>query len=71
MNYIRVRSSNIEAVGYEEDSRTLGVRFQGGGEYYYSGVPQNVYDGLVSASSVGRYFDRYVKKAGYRCRKIR
>jgi len=31
MNYIRVSSSNIEAVGYEEDSQTLGVRFQGGG----------------------------------------
>lgn len=31
MNYIRVRSSNIEAVGYEEDSQTLGVRFRDGG----------------------------------------
>lgn len=71
MNYIRVRSSNIEAVGYEDDSQTLGVRFQAGGEYHYSGVTQSIYDGLISASSVGRYFDRYVKKAGYPCRKIR
>ncbi len=64
-------SSNIAAVGHEEDSQTLDVRFQSGGEYHSPGVPQNVYDGLRSASSVGRYFDRYVKKPGYLCRKIR
>ena len=64
MNYVRVRSSNIESVGYEEHSQTLGVRFYGGGEYHYSGVPRRVYEGLLSASSVGRYFDRYVQKAG-------
>jgi hypothetical protein len=71
MNYIRVRSSKIKAVGYEQDSQTLGVCFQGGGEYHYSGVPQRVYDDLLFASSVGQYFDRYVKNAGYPCRKIR
>lgn len=71
MNYVRVRSSNIESVGYEEDSQTLGVCFQGGGEYHYSGVPRRVYDGLLSASSVGRHFDSYIKKAGYPCRRIR
>jgi len=71
MNYVRVRSSNIEAVGYEKDSQTLGVCFQGGGEYHYSSVPQRVYDSLLSASSIGRHFDRYIKNAGYPCRKIR
>lgn len=71
MNYVGVRSSNIEAVGYEEQSQTLGVCFHGGGEYHYLGVPRHVYDGLLSAPSVGRYFDGYIKKAGYPCRKIR
>jgi hypothetical protein len=30
-------------------------------------VPERIYDRLLSASSVGRHFDKYVKKAGYRC----
>ena len=71
MKYVRVSSSNIEAVGYEEATQTLGVRFMGGGEYHYFRVPETVYNGLLSASSVGRYFDGYVKKAGYRCQQVR
>jgi hypothetical protein len=71
MNYVSVSSSNIEAVAYEEDTRILGLRFKGGGEYHYFSVPESVYSGLLSASSVGQYFDRHVKKAGYRCQQVR
>jgi len=71
VNYVLVSSSSIDAVGYEQGSQTLGIRFQGGGEYHYSGVHERIYDRLLSASSVGRYFDRYVKKAGFRCHKVR
>jgi hypothetical protein len=34
-------------------------------------VPQHCYEGLMSASSKGSYFDAYIKKAGYRYRKVR
>ena len=71
MKYVRVSSSNIESVGYEEDSQTLGVCFKGGGEYHYLEVPRRVYDDLLSASSVGRFFDSHIKKAGYPYKKIR
>jgi hypothetical protein len=58
-------------VGYDAESSTLGVRFKSGGAYEYYGVPEHVYHGLLTASSVGRYFDANVKKAGYRFSQIR
>ena len=65
MDYVQVSSSNIAAVAYDDASNTLGVRFLNGGEYHYHGVPRSVFDGLLEASSVGRYFDANVKKPNY------
>jgi hypothetical protein len=65
-----VVSSNLASVGYDPNTRTLEVQFHSGGIYQYSGVPQPVYADLMAASSHGRFFDRYVKKARYPYRKI-
>lgn len=70
MNYQRVSSSNIAAIGYDESSETLGIQFLNGGEYEYYNVPDTEHDGLMSASSHGRYFNDRIKDR-YRCRKIR
>ena len=70
MEYVNVASSNIAAVGYDEGSNTLGVRFLNGSEYHYFGVPRSIFDGLRSAGSVGRFFDEHVKKAGYSYNRI-
>ena len=59
------RARNVSAVGYEDDTSTLGVRFHSGSEYHYTGVPRGIYEGLLSAPSVGSFFDTYVKKSGY------
>jgi hypothetical protein len=40
-----------------------------GGVFQYPGVPINIYQGLIAASSHGSYFDAYIKKAGYPYRK--
>lgn len=71
MNYESVDSSTLDAVAYDEASSTLGVRFKNGSEYEYSGVPQNIYRGILAASSAGKYFDANVKKARYRFRQVR
>jgi hypothetical protein len=71
MNYESVNSSTLDAVAYDEASSTLGVRFKNGTEYEYSRVPETIYRGILTASSVGRYFDANVKKAGYRFRQVR
>lgn len=65
MDYVAVSSSNLSAIAYDAETSTLGVRFLNGSEYQYHGVPKDVYDGFFTASSVGRYYDQNVKKAGY------
>jgi len=65
-----VHSSNLSSVGYDTKSRTLEVEFLNGSVYQYSNVPNVLYNGLISASSKGQYFDRMIKKGGYICRRI-
>ncbi|NMW31211.1 KTSC domain-containing protein [Altererythrobacter sp. RZ02] len=61
MEMHNVDSSNVAAVGYEEDSQTLQVEFNNGGTYQYFDVPQAIFDGLLGASSVGQYLNQHVK----------
>lgn len=70
MERISVQSSNLASVGYDSASHTLEIEFHHGGVYQYFNVPESVYDGLMSASSHGQYFDRNVKKAGYNYRQV-
>jgi hypothetical protein len=56
-----VDSSNIEAIGYDIENAELHVRFIKGGTYVIRGVPQDVYDGLMSADSKGSYYNRFIK----------
>lgn len=65
-----VESSNLAAVGYNSNNQTLRIRFNDGSLYEYSGVPNSIYNGLLSAPSKGRYFDQNIKKAGYPYTKI-
>jgi hypothetical protein len=66
-----VRSSVLVSVGYDEETAVLEITFVDGGVYRYFEVPSAVYDGLMSASSHGKYFDANVKEGGYRYTKIR
>jgi len=70
MERTNVDSSNLKSVGYDEENEILEIEFLHGGIYQYYDVPKSVYDGLMNADSHGKYFDQYVKKAGYRYRKI-
>jgi hypothetical protein len=70
MRYLPIVSSNLESIAYDDDGAILGVRFQKSGEYRYFGVPRTVYDGFFTAPSAGRYFDQYVRKAGYAYQRI-
>jgi len=68
MDLQRVKSSNIEAVGHEGEM--LVVRFRGGATYEYEAVPAAVADELLRSKSVGSAFDRLVRKASYKYRKV-
>lgn len=69
MNRSPVTSSNILSIGFDAASGILEVEFRHGGVYQYYGVPAAVHDALMATDragqSVGKYFDVYVKKAGY------
>ncbi|WP_339810358.1 KTSC domain-containing protein [uncultured Imperialibacter sp.] len=56
-----VSSSNIEAVGYDDDSETLRIWFLNGSIYDYSGVGLLEYQSLRDAASVGSYLHRNIK----------
>ena len=71
MERIPVQSSNLASVGYDATSSTLEIEFHSGGIYQYDGVPKEIYDGLLSADSKGKYFHRNIKNAGYPYTKIR
>lgn len=61
MKHTSVKSSNIESVAYDPESKMLEIRFNGGGLYSYADVPQAAYDNLMSAESVGGEFHRSIK----------
>jgi hypothetical protein len=65
MDYVPVTSSHVAAVAYDSGSNTLGVRYSNGSEYHYQGVPEEVYQGFFTASSIGQHLDQFVKKPGY------
>lgn len=56
-----VSSSNIASIGYDADNSILEIEFNNGGIYQYSGVPEGVYNGLISAGSHGTYFHNHIK----------
>jgi len=66
----RVRSSNIESIGYEPGGKTLEIEFKDGGIYQYVGVPEGTYAQLMGSHSKGRFFHQYIKDT-YQCRKVR
>ncbi|TRZ97742.1 MAG: KTSC domain-containing protein [Nitrospiraceae bacterium] len=57
-----VRSSNIRSVGYDPAIMILEIEFHSGNIYQYLSVPENVYQGLLQASSKGSYFQTYIKE---------
>lgn len=62
MNMIPVSSSNLVAVGYDASSMTLRVQFYSGTYDYYD-VPESIFNGLLSASSKGRYHHSFIKNS--------
>jgi hypothetical protein len=61
VEHISVSSSNIASVGYDIATCTLQIKFHSGGLYEYYDVPYAVYQGLMNASSHGKYFHQYIK----------
>lgn len=56
-----VESSQIEAIGYDAETQTLAIQFNGGKKvYHYADVPQEVFDGFGNGSA-GKHFASAVR----------
>jgi hypothetical protein len=56
-----VESSNIAAVGYDEDAEVLYIEFKSGTTYTYEDVPYYIYEELLGAESIGSYFHKNIR----------
>jgi hypothetical protein len=61
MRRVRIDSSAIRGIGYDEASRVLELEFVSGAVYDYDGVPPEEVLGLLEADSRGRYFDDHIR----------
>lgn len=56
-----VSSSNLQSIGYDEESQTLEVEFINGGIYQYFDVPKHLFEDFLNAASVGSFLARNIK----------
>lgn len=57
-----VTSSNVEAIGYDAETKTMAVQFKGGKPpYHYANVPAEVYAAFVCAESIGSHFAKHIR----------
>lgn len=68
MERIPVSSSNLASVGYQDG--ILEVAFKSGSVYQYTGVPESVYEALMSATSHGKFFAAFIRN-NYPYRQVR
>jgi hypothetical protein len=54
-------SSFIKNVAWDDDSESLLVKFNSGTTWVYFGVPENIYNSMIKATSVGAYFNKNVR----------
>jgi hypothetical protein len=57
-----VQSAALEQVSYDEASHSLRATMRDGHRtFVYEEVPQDVYDGLIFADSISRYFNAHIR----------
>lgn len=56
-----VASSSILSVGYAPEAGTLEIVFRNRCAYRYFHVPEALHEGLLSATSKGRFFHRAIR----------
>jgi translation initiation factor IF-3 len=71
MDLIYVDSSNIDQIGYDEDTNETHVIFKNGGRHYiYSEVSMDVWERFRDSTSKGKFVNQEFKAKGYPCRQV-
>jgi hypothetical protein len=63
MEVRKVTSSNIDSIGYDSATKTLKVIFKNGHIYDYYGVSDQVHEALMSAESIGKFFNTNIRNS--------
>jgi hypothetical protein len=58
-----VVSSQFKKVKYDSESKILTITFNNDKKYEYKDVPKDIFDGLISAESAGKYFIANIKNS--------
>jgi hypothetical protein len=61
VDWTNVFSSNVNRIGYDDESQTLLVEWKSGKTSAYEGVPADVADQASRNWSVGRFINDHVK----------
>lgn len=56
-----VESESVAAIGYDEATDELYVRFHDSGTYVYADVPRDVFDDFARADSKGSFLNQVLK----------
>jgi len=59
VEFVKVISSNIDFVGFLENKLYIG--FLGGGVYAYADANKELFEGMISAPSVGKFFHAFIR----------
>jgi hypothetical protein len=70
MEHRYINSSNLLGVRYQPYTGVLEVAFHNGHVYQYFDVPPQAYRDLMDATSLGRFFNYYIRDH-FRFRQIR
>lgn len=61
MRRIDIESDVIHSIAYDEETRTLEIRFHETGAYRYYEVTPEVVEEFLDATSKGQYFNDYIR----------
>jgi len=64
-----VSSSLIASVGYDASASVLEIELVDGAVYRYFAVPQRQFEALLTAPSIGRFFNQVIKPR-YPCARL-
>ncbi len=63
---IPVKSSTIQARGYDKENKILYIQFNSGTIYYYEDISEEEYKSLIEDQSIGSKLRRIVKDKLYK-----
>jgi len=59
---VPLHSTLLATASYQDEAALLFLEFRDGAIYCYRDVPQEVYEGLLTAPSKGVYFNRQIRR---------